>query len=89
MTPTDRLHAATQVGKPNNMERRMTLPDIELVSAKIHASWIDQKLSQGITSRKSESGEELIAPYELLSEAAKELDRATVRAVYAAIEQAK
>lgn len=34
----------------------MTLPDIEAVSAKVHQAWIESKLNQGITSRKSESG---------------------------------
>lgn len=62
------------------------LPDIEVVSAKVHEAWIESKLKQGVTSRKSEGGEELIVPYADLSEPAKELDRATVRAVYKAIE---
>lgn len=63
----------------------MNLPDIEIVSAKVHEAWMASKAAQGVTSRKSEAGEELIAPYEQLSEPAKELDRGTVRAVYAAI----
>jgi hypothetical protein len=66
----------------------MTLPDIETVSAKVHEAWIDSKLKQGITSRKSESGEEMMVPYEQLSEPCKDLDRNTVKAVYAAIEAA-
>ena len=63
------------------------LPDIELVCADVHAAWMASKRAQGITSRTSETGEELMVPYEQLSEAAKELDRGTVRAVYAAIER--
>ena len=63
----------------------MDLPDIEAVAAKVHEAWMESKRAQGFTSRKSEGGEELMVPYERLSEAAKELDRATVRAVYAAI----
>lgn len=66
----------------------MELPDIEATSAAVHDAWINSKLAAGVTSRKSESGEELMVPYSELSEAAKELDRGTVRAVYAAIEQA-
>lgn len=66
----------------------MELPDIEVVSAKVHEAWMASKAAQGVTSRKAEDGEELIAPYEQLSEKAKELDRGTVRAVYAAIEAA-
>ena len=65
----------------------MDLPDIELVAAKVHDAWIESKRAQGVHSRKSESGEELMVPYERLSEGAKELDRSTVRAVYAAIEE--
>lgn len=63
----------------------MNLPDVEEVSAKVHEAWMEAKRSQGFTSRKSESGEDLMVPYEQLSEDAKELDRSTVRAVYAAI----
>ena len=71
--------------KPTN---QMKLPDIEAVSAKVHEAWMQQKLASGVTTRKSESGEELMVPYEQLSEEAKELDRATVRSVYAAIQTA-
>jgi hypothetical protein len=64
----------------------MKLPDIEAVAAKVHEAWMQSKLIKGITSRKSETGEELMVDYERLSEEAKDLDRASVRAVYAAIE---
>ena len=64
------------------------LPDIEVVSAKVHEAWIASKAAQGVFSRKAEDGEELIAPYEALSEKAKELDRGTVHAVYVAIQAA-
>ena len=67
----------------------MDLPDIEIVSAKVHKAWMEAKKAQGITTRKSEKGEEQMVPYEQLSEAAKELDRRTVRAVYAAIREVK
>jgi hypothetical protein len=63
------------------------LPDIELVAASVHEAWMESKHKQGVTSRKSESGEELMVPYEQLSEAAKDLDRGSVQAVYAAIER--
>ncbi|HEV7376770.1 MAG TPA: RyR domain-containing protein [Pyrinomonadaceae bacterium] len=66
----------------------MDLPDIEIVSAKVHEAWMESKKAQGVTTRKSEKGEELMVPYEQLSEAAKELDRSAVRAVYAAIQEA-
>jgi hypothetical protein len=64
----------------------MKLPPIEAVAAKVHEAWMEAKLARGIKSRKSESGEELMVDYALLSESAKELDRASVRAVYSAIE---
>jgi hypothetical protein len=64
------------------------LPDIELVSAKVHEAWMESKRAQGVTTRLSETGEELMVPYEQLSDSAKELDRATVRAVYEAIRSA-
>jgi hypothetical protein len=65
----------------------MKLPDIELVSAEVHEAWMKSKRSQGISSRKSEDEEELMVPYEELSEKAKDLDRNTVKAVYAAIKK--
>jgi hypothetical protein len=52
---------------------------------KVHEAWMEAKRAAGVSSRKSETGEELMRPYDELSEAAKELDRASVRAVYAAI----
>jgi len=64
----------------------MKLPDIEAVAAKVHEAWMQTKRARGIATRKSEAGEELMVDYELLSEEAKELDRSSVRAVYAAIE---
>ena len=65
------------------------LPDIEVVSAKVHEAWMESKRAQGVTTRRSESGEELMVPYEQLSEEAKELDRSSVRAVYDAIRSIK
>jgi hypothetical protein len=63
----------------------MKLPEIETVAADVHAAWMDSKRAHGVTSRKSEHGEELMVPYAQLSENAKQLDRNTVIAVYAAI----
>ena len=63
------------------------LPDIEKVSAEVHKAWMESRKAGGITSRRSEDGEELMVPYERLSEKAKELDRNTVRVVYAAIKK--
>jgi hypothetical protein len=69
-------------------KRDFDLPDLEVVSAKVHDAWMESKRAQRVTSRKSEAGEELMVPYERLSETAKELDRQTVRTVYAAIKAA-
>lgn len=74
------------VGEPGIAARpHPDLPDVELVSAKVHEAWMAAKAAVGVTSRKAEDGEELIAPYAQLSERAKDLDRLTVKAVYAAI----
>lgn len=64
---------------------KVKLPDIELVSDKVHEAWMDGKKAKGITSRKAENGEELMVPYNELSEAQKDQDRNTVKAVYRAI----
>ena len=49
--------------------------DLEAEAAKGHANWLDSKRAAGVTSRLSETGEELMVPYAQLSEAAKDLDR--------------
>jgi len=66
---------------------RMSLPPIEKVAAKVHESWMNGKKAKGVFSRKAEDGEELMVPYEKLSEPQKDQDRSTVKAVYAAIEE--
>jgi len=65
----------------------MKLPDIESVSVQVHEAWMESKKANGISSRKAEDGEELMVPYGELSEKAKDLDRNTVKAVYAAIKK--
>lgn len=64
----------------------MNLPDIETTSALVHDAWMESKKKQGVTTRKAEDGEELMVPYSQLTEKAKDLDRGTVKSVYAAIE---
>lgn len=50
---------------------------------------MQSKLNKGVLSRKLDTtGEKLMVPYADLSEEAKNLDRTTVMAVYAAIEAA-
>jgi hypothetical protein len=60
--------------------------DIEAISAKVHERWMESKRAKGVSSRKLESGEELMVPYSELSEEAKDLDRGSVKAVVEAIE---
>lgn len=60
------------------------MSELEAISAKVHEQWMENKRKAGISSRRSESGEELMVPYDQLSEAAKELDRGSVRAVLSA-----
>lgn len=68
----------------------MELPDIEVVAAAVHDSWMAQKRLKGVTSAPSQqTGEEQMRPYAELSDAVQEYDRATVKAVYAAIESAQ
>ena len=62
--------------------------DVEAISAKVHANWIESKLAKGVTSRKLDTtGEELMVDYNLLTEEAKDLDRGTVKTVVAAIQE--
>jgi hypothetical protein len=61
---------------------------IEEVSASVHEAWIETKRTQGVETRRSENGEELMVPYAELSEPAKDLDRGSVRSVLAALQRA-
>ena len=65
--------------------RPNALPPVEDVAAAVHERWMETKRAAGVTSRKSETGEELMVAYHQLSEKAKDLDRQTVLAVYNAI----
>ena len=64
----------------------LSAEDQEHISGIVHEQWMETKRSQGITSRKSESGEELMVPYGQLSEPVKELDRVAVRSVLIALD---
>ncbi len=77
--------AAAQVKEPCVTPQ---LPDIEKVSELVHADWVNKKLAEGVTSRTAVWGEELVRPYNELSDKAKQLDRDTVAVVYEAIRQA-
>jgi hypothetical protein len=70
-----------------SLSEMIELPDLETVASEVHCQWLESKQKMGIISRKAEDGEELMVPFEQLSEKAKELDRSTVRVVYAAIKR--
>ena len=72
----DQLLAQQPAPAPATTDERL-----EVVSAAVHDDWMASKLAQGVTSRCGQDGEEYMVPYAQLSEAAKELDRVTVRAV--------
>lgn len=61
---------------------------VETFSCAAHDGWMASKRANGVTSRKSETGEELMVPYAQLSESAKDLDRQAVRSVLSAIDRA-
>jgi hypothetical protein len=61
---------------------------LETVAEAAHDGWMATKREQGITSRKSEWGEEFMVPYSEMSEKAKDIDRGAVKSVFAAIEAA-
>lgn len=61
---------------------------VEILSAAAHDGWMEGKRAQGVETRKSEWGEELMVPYPDLSEKAKDLDRYNVRSILAAIDRA-
>ena len=60
--------------------------DVEAIAAEVHEAWMEAKREDGITSRLSETGEELMVPFELLSEQAKDLDRVLVKTVLKAVQ---
>ena len=61
---------------------------VEALSAAAHVGWMEGKRAQGKESRVSEWGEELMVPYDQLTEQAKGLDRSAVESVVAAVERA-
>src|SRR2546421_122001 len=73
-----------RVRKPSQEGQAGVSAELEAISAEDHEQWMENKRKLGVATRKSESGEELMVPYEQLSEAAKELDRGSVRAVLTA-----
>jgi hypothetical protein len=58
---------------------------VELLAAYVHQEWMFTKLSAGIRSRLNADGREQMVPYKDLDDDLKELDRATVRAVFNAL----
>jgi hypothetical protein len=62
------------------------MPDVDLAglgeraAEAVHHAWLGVQAAAGIRSRLAAWGEELVAPWDALSERAKDLDRATVAA---------
>jgi len=54
---------------------------VELLAAKSHEGYLAGKRAGGTTSRLSESGEEVMVPYEQLSESSKDINRAAAGAI--------
>lgn len=69
------------------MKKNLNLPEVETVAAKVHEAWMAEKTGTGVHSRVSPNGEELMVPYDRLSEEAKETNRKLVNTVYQAIEE--
>jgi hypothetical protein len=63
------------------------LPSVEKVARTVHAHWMQTRLDRGLVRCLAEDGEDLLVPYDKLSERQKEKDREIVRAVYAAIQE--
>jgi hypothetical protein len=82
------LMSASATSQAQEQRVTLQLPDIEKVSELVHADWVDKRLAEGVTSRLSTWGEELVRPYNELSDRAKQLDRNTVEVVYKAIREA-
>jgi hypothetical protein len=62
-------------------------PAVEYLAERVHAAWVQAQVAAGFVSRISTlTGEEMMVAYERLSERVKDLDRGSVRAVLAAIE---
>ena len=59
---------------------------VEALAEEVHKQWMATRRAKGVSSRLSETGEEYMVAYSDLSEAAKDLDRHTVRAVLRGIE---
>jgi hypothetical protein len=54
---------------------------IELLAAKSHEGYVAGKRASGSTSRLTESGEEVLVPYDQLSESSKDISRSAARAI--------
>jgi hypothetical protein len=62
---------------------------VEVLSARVHDAWVYTQVVAGRTSRlATDTGEEMMVPYDTLSEIVKDYDRTTVRAVLDALDEA-
>lgn len=70
----------------NTNTNKLVLPNIEKVCEKVHNRWMEDARGKGITTREHE-GEELMVPYDQLSDKGKEHVRNKVNNLYQAIEE--
>lgn len=68
--------------KNNNLK----LPDIDKVCEKYHEDWMKTKQAAGIQSKVNSDGEELMKPFNELTDKAKEYTRNVVNGTYNAIQ---
>jgi hypothetical protein len=64
-----------------------TLPPVELVAAQLHNQEVRSNKNGGIFTQKAASGEEMMVPFDELSDGARAGIAAKVQVVYAAIDQ--
>lgn len=73
---------------PSRVLMMLNLPDIDLVAAALHDSWVAERRRDGVTTWRNQFDEDALVPYGELSDRSKDNDRLTVRAVYAAMNAA-
>lgn len=61
------------------------VPPLDVTAAAVHAAWVRAKRASGVTSHLATDGEELMKPFERLSQQARQFDRDMVLAVYLCI----
>jgi hypothetical protein len=79
-------HESTEQGDSRQIVEVSKAQIIEMIAGDAHKGWMEGKRAQGVDTRQSEWGEELMVPYSDLTEQAKDLDRSAVRHVVDALD---